>query len=755
MTLTRQLTTAMVSVALLTGIIVGGFVGVRVTDTLEPTELARLTKQLESAAAGMKAYMQGSRASTLVALHASSAATLGAASAAGQPLPEAEREEAMRIFHAILAANPHYLQLRLIAAGPEGRELIRVERAAAGQEVRALSRSELQPKGKRYYVTEALALERGEIYVSPIDLNQEHGQVAVPYVPVLRIGVPVYGNGKGPLAVVVLNVDMAPALNQLREELRSQTLATYLFDSRGNFLIHPDPRREFGLDLGTGEVLDRVFPQLTRLTQATEPWVGMLSGREAKATTHVALPFALRQGTRLVLLVEGVSAVNAARSAAWGAVLGAALVAVGLAMGAALLLSRALTRPLAVMTSLAQHYPSHQEAALPVDAPGEVGTLARALGQMDAQIRERNDQLEAQQARFQRMFESSPHAQLLVDKSQRISMANDRATSLFGYSRAEMEGQALEMLIPTAARAVHRGHVEGFFARPSSRAMAMGRTFEIENKSGATVHVEIALAALAADGETEVLASIVDVSRRVRSEQALRTSNQELEQFAYVASHDLQEPLRMVTNYTELIARRYEGKLDAKGTKYMAYVVDGARRMQRLISDLLAYSRVESQGRVFGRIDLNVTLKGVLDALQVAVQEAGAVVEVQPLPEVSADASQMHQLFQNLLDNAIKFRSEQAPRVVVSAMDEPGNREQVRITVRDNGIGIDMRSADRLFKMFQRGHARDRYPGTGIGLTVAQRVVQRHGGKIWVEPTPGGGTTFRLTLTLAPRGRTA
>ena len=225
----------------------------------------------------------------------------------------------------------------------------------------------------------------------------------------------------------------------------------------------------------------------------------------------------------------------------------------------------------------------------------------------------------------------------------------------------------------------------------------------------------------------------------------------------------------MVANYCELLARRYEGQLDEKADKYIHFAVDGARRMQKLISDLLAYSRVESQGGSFTRVDLNVTLQEVLQSLQVATEEAHATVTVEPLPTVIADTTQMQQLFQNLLDNAIKFRGDRPPRIIVSATQSwssagphnenasqaegaavsNDNQGKVRISIQDNGIGVDMQNAHRLFEMFQRGHGRDRFAGTGIGLAVSKRVVERHGGKIWVEPSPMGGSTFCFTLELA------
>jgi signal transduction histidine kinase len=225
--------------------------------------------------------------------------------------------------------------------------------------------------------------------------------------------------------------------------------------------------------------------------------------------------------------------------------------------------------------------------------------------------------------------------------------------------------------------------------------------------------------------------------------EALERSNKELEQFAYVASHDLQEPLRMISSFTQLLAQDYKGKLDKEADEYIHYVVDGANRMQRLIQDLLSYSRVASRGRPFEAVDMNLILGMVHSSLQLQIEEAGAVVVHDPMPVVMADSSQMIQLFQNLLSNSIKFRGTELPLIQVSSADEG---DLWHITVRDNGIGIETQYFERIFLIFQRLHSREKFQGTGIGLAVCKRIVERHGGKIWVESVIGKGSTFHFTV---------
>jgi PAS domain S-box-containing protein len=241
-----------------------------------------------------------------------------------------------------------------------------------------------------------------------------------------------------------------------------------------------------------------------------------------------------------------------------------------------------------------------------------------------------------------------------------------------------------------------------------------------------------------------------DITERKRAEAALEQkvqelarSNADLEQFAYVASHDLQEPLRMVANFTQLLADRYHDQLGSEGAEFIEYAVDGATRMQKLIDDLLTYSRVGTRGKAFEPADCNQILARALANLQVAIHENEALVSHDELPTIMGDPSQLTQLFQNLVANAVKFRGVVPPHVHISAVRQDGHW---LFSIRDNGIGIDPQFADRIFVIFQRLHGHGEYPGTGIGLALCKKIVERHRGRIWVESQPSQGATFFFTI---------
>jgi PAS domain S-box-containing protein len=345
-----------------------------------------------------------------------------------------------------------------------------------------------------------------------------------------------------------------------------------------------------------------------------------------------------------------------------------------------------------------------------------------------------------------------------VDHDGRITRFNAVAQRVFEWDETDAVGQSLWEVFQREDRPPQVSTMnpidvllaENFPADAGREVMAIsrsGRRTPLDVHAGLTRSTDGSIRGLALVFRDLTLLRQAE-DERARHLKELQRSNTELEQFAYVASHDLQEPLRMVANYTELLAKRYQGQLDEKADKYIHFASDGARRMQRLVADLLAYSRVGSQGQPLVATSSQQTLRGVLDVLRHVVREAQATIEFDRLPMVMADPSQLHQLLQNLVSNAIKFRGAASPHVVIRA--EPDG-VQWSFSVADNGIGLDMRFAERIFQMFQRLHEVGRYEGSGMGLAICKRIVERHGGRIWVESTPELGTTVRFTLARVER----
>jgi PAS domain S-box-containing protein len=364
------------------------------------------------------------------------------------------------------------------------------------------------------------------------------------------------------------------------------------------------------------------------------------------------------------------------------------------------------------------------------------------LKQTEAALRE-------SEARYRAIFDRAALGIGRVDLEGRTVESNRALQEMLGYSAGELQSMSfVEFTHPDDAQkdwdlfqeliTGQRDHfqMEKRFIQKDGRLIWVNLTSSLVRDAAG--HPQFAF------GMAE------DITARKQAEEELKQaaaeltrSNAELEQFAYVASHDLQEPLRMVTSYLQLLERRYQGQLDEKADKFIAYAVEGAARMQTLIQELLAYSRVGTRGQPFAPTDCQAVAEAAVANLGAAIQESGAVVIRAGLPTVLADATQLTQVFQNLIGNAIKFRRAAPPQIHVGAEREKGAWV---FRVRDNGIGIAPEFTERIFVIFQRLHSRDEYPGTGMGLAICKKIVERHGGRIWVESEPGQGSTFYFTL---------
>jgi PAS domain S-box-containing protein len=357
------------------------------------------------------------------------------------------------------------------------------------------------------------------------------------------------------------------------------------------------------------------------------------------------------------------------------------------------------------------------------------------------------------QAHLAAIVESSDDAIHGITLDGIIVSWNRGAERLYGYTSEEVIGRSISLLAPTG----RANEVANLLEKIKREERVEHYETVLLRKDGRDVLVSLCISPVKDAAGSVMGASAIarDITERKKVEEALALarhteelarSNAELEQFASVASHDLQEPLRTVANFAQLLQERYKGRLDAKADEFIDFMVDGVTRMQELINDLLAYSRVGSRGKEFVPADCGAALEQALKNLHVAVEESGAQVTHDSLPIVKCDRAQIMQLFQNLVGNSIKFRSAQPPRTHVGV--ERGPSEWV-FSVKDNGIGIDPQYAERVFEIFQRLHTRKEYPGTGIGLAIAKKIVQRHGGRIWVESKLHQGATFFFTLPVS------
>ncbi len=354
-------------------------------------------------------------------------------------------------------------------------------------------------------------------------------------------------------------------------------------------------------------------------------------------------------------------------------------------------------------------------------------------------------------SRVRSLMGHNPDPMILVDhRSLRYLDANDAACALLGYSRSELIGAN-----PQLAGGPPAAELKVLYGRlVLNSPQAVTQELTLVRKGGAPVEVQVTRYALMTDGRWVIFVTLRDLTPHRAAERELKRhmeeltrSNQELERFAYVASHDLSEPLRMVASYTQLLARRYGDRLDQDARDFIGFAVDGARRMQHLIDDLLTYSRAGRNDRARQATDMNDVLHDAIDNLRQLVQDTGATFQVPRLPVVHGDHTSLTQLLQNLIGNALKFVVGRPPRVRITA--EEGD-EDWTFCVSDNGVGIEARYHQRIFEIFQRLHPQDRFRGTGMGLAICKKIIDRHGGRIWVASRPGEGSDFFFTLPKSP-----
>ena len=391
------------------------------------------------------------------------------------------------------------------------------------------------------------------------------------------------------------------------------------------------------------------------------------------------------------------------------------------------------------------------------DREGNVTGFAK----MTRDITERRDTEEAllkSRNMFERLFESSPDAVVVVDSNGLIRRVNQQAEVLFGFMREEMIGHRIEQLIPERYHKRHRQHRRNYFSDPRARKMGIGLELYGRNQDGREIPVDIMLTPIETSDGTWAVAAIRDITRQKQNEgkiaelnAALRTqveqlalSNRELEAFSYSVSHDLRAPLRHVIGFVDLLNARELTALDDKSRHYLEVISEAAKKMGNLIDDLLAFSRMGRSEMMKTTVDMGQIVDDVVQELSEEAKDREIKWDIAKFPAVVGDAAMLRQVMVNLVANAVKFtRPRSEAKIAIGAVDE---EIETRFFVRDNGVGFDEAYINKLFGLFQRLHAAEEFEGTGVGLAIVQRIVMRHGGKVWAEGAVDGGATFWFSL---------
>lgn len=424
----------------------------------------------------------------------------------------------------------------------------------------------------------------------------------------------------------------------------------------------------------------------------------------------------------------------------------------------AYLVIRSISRPISALNTAALRVSSGDyDADVTLDGKDELASLGESFNTMTSSlknnfelIKSNNEEIKQQENRIRKVIEASPSAIILMDSNKKISLINAQTENILGYSRQELMGVSAEQLIPSRLLKLESQVDDVFSSKNKIETLGIEQNFYALTKDNIEIPVEIRLSFIEIHEQDMILASIVDITERKKQEadikkyvDQLKSKNKELEQFSYITSHDLQEPLRTVLSFIDVIQEDYSDKMDKEFNVYLKYISEASTRMSSLIKSLLDYSRIGHKG-IVGIIDCNVLLASVTADLKYKIDKSHAEINYEKLPTISGFNLELRLLFQNLITNAIKFQKKnEVPKVEITFEE---SRTHWQFNIADNGIGIREEYQNKIFVIFQRLHNREEYDGTGIGLSHCQKIVEIHGGEIWVDSKEGVGSTFHFTI---------
>lgn len=623
------------------------------------------------------------------------------------------------LFQSFQHYHPQYYQIRLIDSA--GREGIRVElRDGVPQ---ALPQQALQDKSYRYYVQQGLQLPIGSVYLSPLDLNIEHGQVEIPLRPTIRVVTRTGSNHSLPGALVVINYDGQGLLDALDRLQAPSGAALWLINSNGYWLHSDQPEQTWGFMLP-----ERSDASLSR--QHVRLWSQMI---RPQAEQTLITDQAMYYFDRLELA-------------------GAQQAPGKDALGTLYLVSQ-LTRQQMNTTHSVNAGAFWQAAGLVMLL---FALLAALLARSIAQRRTSETRLGRSESLFRAMIEAAPDAIIITDAEGTITLLNEQAVAMFDYTQEELLGQKVEVLLPAEVATRHVAHREGYARAAQPRPMGMGLSLSGRRKDGSQLPVEISLSPINTPEARLIFCAVRDATERRAAERQIRRLNEglerqntelqavnnELEAFSYSVSHDLRAPLRAIDGFSKILQGSLEGSLSERDSDYFNRIRKAAQNMSKLIDDLLTLARVTRADVKLASLNLSRLTTTVAERLMENQPERDITLQIEPDIKVLADPALLQVAIENLLGNAFKFTTTQDKALIeVGSMIKDG---ETVVFVRDNGVGFDMNYADKLFIPFQRLHSASEFPGTGVGLASIKRVMSKLGGRIWAESSVGQGATFYL-----------
>jgi len=651
------------------------------------------------------------------------------------------------IFASMIENKRFYSQIHFVGVSGQGQEIVRVN--YDGNTTVIASNENLHKEGKENYFQYALGLKPGEVFFSSVDLNRDEGRLQEPYVPVLRTILPVFGSDGEIFGMVSIVAAYDLLLEDVMDRLSPQE-DLFIVNDTGDYILYRKGIGDTGYVMGKnlpGGLYNRIFYTLFHRGSSHGTIIYHADGREYLTHFHT-LYFDESDVSHFLSygLIKPKEAALEHAHKVRNQSLVLAFILILSSMACAWFMAKLFTQPLRQMIESVRAFETRKGCAdFPKHRKDEIGELARAF---DALTRRLGKVLQSESdalARLQTIVDNTADGLITVNGQGVIEYYNTACETIFGYSAGEAIGCHVSLLMPE----LFAQHKDGFLVAFDDEAdhkgiIAKGQGLIGQRKDGRTFPLELSVSEVHMRGEPYYSGIIRDVSERRKAEEEILRSNEELERFAYVASHDLQEPVRIVSNFAELLKEEYDKNLDAQGRQYLGFIAESSRRLHDLVTDLLDYSRIGLDDQIFSRFDSNDQVDACLDYLAETIKELDATIEVKDLPSIHANQVRFFRLMQNLIGNALKYRSAgRKPHIIVSAQ----RREKDWLfSVEDNGIGIKSDYLDTIFIIFKRLHNSKEYGGTGIGLAVCKKIVKSFGGEIWAKSTYDKGSTFYFTV---------